>query len=147
MLRPPAAELMMMTIFLRHDETKTLDEIDADLAKTGFQKSFPPPGIEVVSWYVMMGSGEVNLALSARQASRREPLNTALGVRSGRSFIRPTTIARCGRHQKNRGGEGQKRNVNSDCFSRGNYAVTRQSRESQTFLVPGQEETKPCGNS
>ncbi len=53
------ADLMMMTIFLRHDETKTLDEINAHLEKTGFQKSFPPPGVEVVSWYVMMGIGQV----------------------------------------------------------------------------------------
>jgi hypothetical protein len=53
------AESMMMTIFLRHDETKTLDEINAHLEKTGFQKNFPPPGVEVVSWYVMMGVGQV----------------------------------------------------------------------------------------
>jgi hypothetical protein len=53
------AELTMMTILLRHDETKTLDEINAHLNKTGFQKNFPPPGVEVVSWYVMMGIGQV----------------------------------------------------------------------------------------
>ncbi|HUO60965.1 MAG TPA: hypothetical protein VMU24_09880 [Candidatus Acidoferrales bacterium] len=50
---------MMLTIFLRHDETKTLDEINAHLDKTGFHKSFPPAGVEVVSWYVMMGIGQV----------------------------------------------------------------------------------------
>jgi hypothetical protein len=53
------ANMMMMTIFLRHDETKTLDEINAHLDKTGFHKNFPPPGTEVVSWYVMMGIGQV----------------------------------------------------------------------------------------
>jgi hypothetical protein len=31
----PNADSMMMTIFLRHDETKTLDEINAHLEKTG----------------------------------------------------------------------------------------------------------------
>lgn len=51
--------LMMMTIFLRHDETKTLDEINAHLDKTGFRQNFPPQGVEVVSWYVMMGIGQV----------------------------------------------------------------------------------------
>ena len=50
---------MMLTIFLRHDQTKTLDEIRAHLEKTGFTASFPPPGVEVVSWYVMMGIGQV----------------------------------------------------------------------------------------
>jgi hypothetical protein len=53
------ANSMMMTIFLRHDETKTLDEINAHLDKTGFHKNFPPQGAEVVSWYVMMGIGQV----------------------------------------------------------------------------------------
>ncbi len=55
----PGTDTMMMTIFLRHDETKTLDEINAHLDKTGFHKNFPPPGVEVVSWYVMMGIGQV----------------------------------------------------------------------------------------
>jgi hypothetical protein len=50
---------MMLTIFLRHDESKTLDEINAHLKQTGFARNFPPPGTEVVSWYVMMGVGQV----------------------------------------------------------------------------------------
>lgn len=56
---PSHSDLMMMTIFLRHDETKTLDEINAHLEQTGFRKNFPPKGVEVVSWYVMMGIGQV----------------------------------------------------------------------------------------
>ncbi len=47
----------MLTIFLRHDESKTLDEINEHLKQTGFTKNFPPKGVEVVSWYVMMGIG------------------------------------------------------------------------------------------
>jgi hypothetical protein len=58
--RPAATgERMLLTIFLRHDESKTLDEINAHLDKTGFHKEFPPDGVEVVSWYVMMGIGQV----------------------------------------------------------------------------------------
>jgi hypothetical protein len=49
----------MLTIFLRHDESKTLDQIDQHLKETGFDKNFPPKGVEVVSWYVMMGIGQV----------------------------------------------------------------------------------------
>ena len=49
----------MLTIFLRHDETKTVDEINAHLKKTGWFDNFPPPGVEVVSWYVLMGIGQV----------------------------------------------------------------------------------------
>ena len=53
----PAEGTMLLTIFLRHDQGKTVDEINAHLDRTGFRKSFPPEGVEVVSWYVMMGVG------------------------------------------------------------------------------------------
>jgi hypothetical protein len=49
----------LLTVFLRHDESKTLSEINAHLKQTGFFRRFPPPGTEVVSWYVMMGIGQV----------------------------------------------------------------------------------------
>jgi hypothetical protein len=51
--------MMMLTIFLRHDESKTLDEINAGLKAHGYYDNFPPKGVEVVSWYVMMGIGQV----------------------------------------------------------------------------------------
>ncbi len=50
---------MMLTIFLKHDQTKNLGEINTRLEETGFWKRFPPDGVEVVSWYVMMGIGQV----------------------------------------------------------------------------------------
>jgi hypothetical protein len=49
----------MLTIFLRHDQAKTLDEINEHLKSTGWSKNFPPEGVEVLSWYVMMGIGQV----------------------------------------------------------------------------------------
>jgi hypothetical protein len=50
---------MLLTVFLRHDQSKTLAEIRAELEKNGFFQKFPPAGTEVVSWYVMMGIGQV----------------------------------------------------------------------------------------
>ncbi len=52
-------ENMLLTIFLKHDQSKTLDIISEELAQTGFWTKFPPEGVEVVSWYVMMGIGQV----------------------------------------------------------------------------------------
>src|SRR5438132_2731942 len=49
----------LLTIFLRPDQSKTSREINAQLRQTGYYTKFPPPGIEVVSWYVMMGFGQV----------------------------------------------------------------------------------------
>ena len=49
----------MLTVFLRHDQSRPLGELNAQLARQGFYKAFPPPGIEVLSWYVAMGIGQV----------------------------------------------------------------------------------------
>jgi hypothetical protein len=57
--RSPEKGAILLTIFLKHDQSKTLDEIQAQLEKTGFYQKFPPEGVEVVSWYVMMGIGQV----------------------------------------------------------------------------------------
>jgi hypothetical protein len=53
------SDAILLTIFLRHDQSKTLDEINDHLKKTGWYDKFPPPGVEIVSWYVMMGIGQV----------------------------------------------------------------------------------------
>ena len=52
-------ERFLLTIFLKHDQTMNLAEIQAKLTETGFWQAFPPAGIEVASWYVMMGIGQV----------------------------------------------------------------------------------------
>jgi hypothetical protein len=54
---PPGS--FLLTIFLRHDQAKTLDQINDHLKQTGWYDKFPPDGVEVVSWYVMMGIGQV----------------------------------------------------------------------------------------
>jgi hypothetical protein len=55
----PQGGSFLLTIFLKHDESKTLDQINAQLKAQGFYKAFPPEGTQVVSWYVMMGIGQV----------------------------------------------------------------------------------------
>jgi hypothetical protein len=56
---PTPDNAVMLTIFLKHDQSRPLSELNAQLEKQGFYKAFPPPGTEVVSWYVMMGIGQV----------------------------------------------------------------------------------------
>ena len=53
------ADYVLLTVFLRHDQSRTFDEILKHLETTQFWKQFPPAGIEVESWYVMMGVGHV----------------------------------------------------------------------------------------
>ncbi len=50
---------ILLTVFLKHDQSRPLGELNEQLAKQGFYKAFPPQGTEVVSWYVMMGIGQV----------------------------------------------------------------------------------------
>ena len=71
-----ADNTIMLTIFLKHDQSRPLAEINAQLEKQGFYKAFPPEGVEIVSWYVMMGIGQVvTLRLPA---SRLREVNRAI---------------------------------------------------------------------
>jgi hypothetical protein len=49
----------LLTIFLKHDQTRPLGKLNEQLKEQGFFKAFPPPGVQVVSWYVVMGIGQV----------------------------------------------------------------------------------------
>ena len=57
--RSPEKGAILLRILLKHDQSKTLDEIQVQLKKNGFYQKFPPEGVEVVPWYVMMGIGQV----------------------------------------------------------------------------------------
>src|ERR1700722_11576330 len=62
---PPGAAVatpdnaILLTVFFRHDQSRPLGELNAQLARQGFYKAFPPPGVEVVSWVVAMGVGQI----------------------------------------------------------------------------------------
>ena len=67
---------ILLTVFLKHDQSKPLAKINDQLAEQGFYTAFPPKGVEVVSWYVMMGIGQV-VTLRVPAARLRE-VNTVL---------------------------------------------------------------------
>ena len=48
---------MLFTVILRHDQSKTLDEIMEHTKMSGFYRDFPPEGSELVSWVVAMSYG------------------------------------------------------------------------------------------
>jgi hypothetical protein len=78
-----ADNAVLLTIFLRHDQSRPLGELNAQLAKQGFYKAFPPPGVEVVSWYVAMGIGQIvtlRLPASRVREINRVLEDTAWGV-------------------------------------------------------------------
>jgi hypothetical protein len=77
-------EQLLLTVFFRHDQSRNLDQIQAYLKESGFWKEFPPQGVEVVSWYVMMGIGHV-VTLSVPPSRLRE-VNIAIEKRAWPAF-------------------------------------------------------------
>ena len=47
---PTADNAVMLTVFLKHDQSRPLSELNAQIQKQGYYKAFPPAGVEVVSW-------------------------------------------------------------------------------------------------
>jgi hypothetical protein len=52
-------DYILLTIIMKHDQSKNLDEINKLQDEAGFWTKFPPEGIEVESWYIAMGLGYI----------------------------------------------------------------------------------------
>lgn len=50
---------IMITIMLKHHQDKNIEELREIRERNGFTALFPPPSARVISWYVMMGIGQV----------------------------------------------------------------------------------------
>lgn len=74
----------MITVFFKHNQSKNLDEIQGVLRESGFWKDFPPQGIEILSWYVMMGIGHV-VTLRVPSARLRE-VNIIIEKKAWKAF-------------------------------------------------------------
>ena len=50
---------ILLTVFLKHNQSNNFEEFQKILEEQKFFEKFPPEGVTVVSWYVMMGIGQV----------------------------------------------------------------------------------------
>ena len=50
---------IMLTVILRHDQSQPLDEFQPKLDAAGWWENFPPEGVEIVSWNVVMTIGQI----------------------------------------------------------------------------------------
>ncbi len=75
---------MLLTVFLKHDQSKNLHEIDEILIANRFWTNFPPEGTEIVSWNVVMGIGQV-VTLKLPEDKLRE-VNLVLEQRAWGAF-------------------------------------------------------------
>ena len=55
----PDKDTMLLTVFLKHDQSMNNDERAELIKATGFNEMFPPDNVEIVDHYVMMGIGQV----------------------------------------------------------------------------------------
>src|SRR6185436_136263 len=70
------SDSIMITIFLKHQQDKNLDSLQKIQQRNKFRDMFPPKSARVVSWYVMMGIGQV---VTVRiPASELRPLNLSI---------------------------------------------------------------------
>ena len=52
-------EAFLLTVFLKHDQTMNVSEINELAARNRLDEIFPPEGVEIVDHYVFMGIGQV----------------------------------------------------------------------------------------
>ena len=52
-------EAFLLTVFLKHDQTMNVSEINALAEQNRLDEIFPPEGVEIVDHYVFMGVGQV----------------------------------------------------------------------------------------
>lgn len=55
----PDNDTILLTVFLKHDQSMNNVERGELLRDSGFDEMFPPDGVEIVDHYVMMGIGQV----------------------------------------------------------------------------------------
>lgn len=79
-----AQDDMLLTIFLKHDQSMDLDQIRDHLNEKKFWTEFPPKGVEIVSWRIVMGIGHV-VTLSF-PASRLREVNLAVESKAWGAF-------------------------------------------------------------
>ena len=53
------SDKVLVTVVLKHQQDKNLSELQKKMDENRFWQSFPPKGMEIDSWYVMMGLGQV----------------------------------------------------------------------------------------
>jgi hypothetical protein len=56
---PTSADYVLVSVILKHDQSRTRDEMVKLLEEQGFLAKFPPDGMVVESWYVLMGLGHL----------------------------------------------------------------------------------------
>lgn len=75
---------LLLTIFLKHDQSMNLNEIEKIRTDQGFYENFPPEGVSVVNWFVVMGIGQ--MVVLELPASKLSAVNLAIERTAWKAF-------------------------------------------------------------
>ncbi|WP_200859817.1 hypothetical protein [Winogradskyella psychrotolerans] len=75
---------LLLTIFLKHDQSMTLNEVEKIRTDQGFYENLPPEGVSVVNWFVVMGLGQV--VVLELPASKLSAVNLAIERTAWKAF-------------------------------------------------------------
>ncbi|AUC85700.1 hypothetical protein CW731_10565 [Polaribacter sp. ALD11] len=75
---------LLLTIFLKHDQSMNLHEIEKIRTDQGFYENFPPEGTSVVNWFVVMGLGQ--MVVLELPASKLAAVNLAIERTAWKAF-------------------------------------------------------------
>ncbi|WP_008636958.1 hypothetical protein [Bizionia argentinensis] len=79
-----ADDKFLLTIFLKHDQSMTLNEVEEIRMDQGFYENLPPEGVSVVNWFVVMGLGQV--VVLELPASKLSAVNLAIERTAWKAF-------------------------------------------------------------
>lgn len=77
-------ETLLLTIFLKHDQSMVLSEVEEIRTRQGFYENLPPDGVSVVNWFVVMGIGQV--VVLELPASKLSAVNLAIERTAWKAF-------------------------------------------------------------
>ena len=75
---------LLLTVFLKHDQSMNLNEIEKIRTDQGFYENFPPEGVSVVNWFVVMGIGQ--MVVLELPASKLSAVNLAIERTAWKAF-------------------------------------------------------------
>jgi hypothetical protein len=78
------SDYVLLTVILKHDQSRNLDEIAKLQEESGFWAKVPPDGIQIESWYVVMGLGYI-VTLRVPPARLRE-VNRSIEASAWKAF-------------------------------------------------------------
>ncbi|WP_055445760.1 hypothetical protein [Lacinutrix mariniflava] len=78
------SDKLLLTIFLKHDQSMNLNEIEKIRTDQGFYENFLPEGVAVVNWFVVMGIGQ--MVILELPASKLSAVNLAIERTAWKAF-------------------------------------------------------------